>query len=99
MFLYLNKESWSAVVCYFLGAFAVAVPFSFSTLIHSSVFLCLAVALFPGEDNGTAVVLFSVAGSSMQRTVVSKTLHVPEPLSITRYPLLQNRSALCSHCH
>lgn len=60
---------------------------------------CLPVALFPVEDNGTAVVLSAVAGSSMQGTAVSETLYVPEPFSVACYPLLQDRLALCSCCH
>lgn len=59
----------------------------------------LAVALLPVEDNGTAVVLSAVAGSSVQGTAVSETLYVPEPLSIARHPLLKDRPALCSRCH
>lgn len=63
------------------------------------IFFCVAVAPFPVEDNGTAVVHFAVAGSRLQGTAMSKTLHVPEPFSIARYPLLQDRPALCSCCH
>lgn len=57
------------------------------------------VFLFPVEDNGTAVVLSAVAGSGVQGTAVSETLHVPEPFSVARHPLLQDGIAFCSRCH
>lgn len=60
---------------------------------------CLPVVLFLVEENGTAVVLSAVAGSSMQGTAVSETLYVPEPFSIARHPLLQDRLALCADCN
>lgn len=70
--------------------------YSLQLIVH---FLLPPVALFPVEDNGKAVVLFAVAGSSMQGTAVSETLYVPESFSIAGYPLLQDRLAVCSCCH
>lgn len=70
-------------------------------LLHlvSSLFLCLPVVLFLVEDNGTAVVLSTIAGSGVQGTAVSETLYVPEPVAVARHPLLQDRLALraCRH--
>lgn len=67
--------------------------------IHCPLSFCLPVVLFLVEDNGTAVVLSAIAGSSMQGTAVSEALYVPEPFSVARYPLLQDRLALCACCH
>lgn len=59
----------------------------------------LPVVLFLAGDNGTAVVLPTTAGSSVQGTAVSETLHVPEPVAIARHPLLQDGFALCACRH
>lgn len=80
----------------FLAHCLVLSDYLLSSLLFS---FCVPVALFPVEDNGAAVVLSAVAGSSVQGTAVSETLHVPEPFSVARYPLLKDRPALCSRRH
>lgn len=59
----------------------------------------LPVVPFLAEDNGTALAISAVTGSSVQGTTVSETLHVPEPFSIACYPLLQDGLALCACRH
>ena len=98
-------SQWFSLAPHLPTAFSVVTPsflilFIYFILIHCSILsACLLVALFPKEDNGAAVVLFAVAGSRLQGTAMSKALHVPEPFSITRYPLLQNRLAVCPYCY